>query len=688
MKKRINLRYPVFFAAALCAGVFAGYIAAFYNINALWLIAVVPATAVFSLAAAISAKVKAAVIIITVAAVFSVGAALSFTTLKSYSRAEITSGGVYAVSGEVENTGATDYGGYVILKNVKADGKKLHGKVYFADAPENLKTGYKVEFSAKLEQYDAFPFGKLNYRAAENIKYGCTPLDEISARSGFSLFGSIRDRVRETLYDNLGENTAAICYAMLTGDTNGVDDGSLTAFRYGGIAHIFAVSGLHIGLVYGALYALLVKLRAGKGPSSVVALLFSAFYSGVCGFTLSSVRALIMCAVGAAATLAKRKYDMLNSLAVAVFIIVLFSPLSLFTIGFRLSVSAVFSIALLSGRIVRALKKVPRKISSSVGASLSATAGTAPVMLSGFGYLSGAGVALNIIVIPVISIIFGGIFACVCVSTVIPAAGILVKISALPLEALLSFVLACGFENALITGFGSGLFTPLYFVGLILLSDKINLKRKTRLCAVAAVAGLIALYCVARTFAGFSGYSVTAAGSNGGGVVIFKSKSGAVAVVTQGASPSAVREALYSNYCSRLRAVVIVGGENVAATVKNSGVYCKNVYIFEQSLPIKPFSDINLHYADKFTECGFSFDFTSAGCVTVRAGERIFTVCADGGAPNTVCDVLFTAVEAPQITTIRTVLFSARENDSLYFGDARFVYLRQLYALSRFPDIF
>ena len=98
--------------------------------------------------------------------------------------------------------------------------------------------------------------------------------------------------------DNLDKDTAAICYAMLIGDTKGVDDATLDSFRFGGVAHIFAVSGLHIGLVYGVIAFAMKKLRANKFLSAAICIAVILLYSAVCGFTLSSVRAVIMCAVG------------------------------------------------------------------------------------------------------------------------------------------------------------------------------------------------------------------------------------------------------------------------------------------------------------------------------------------------------------------------------------------------------
>ena len=124
-------------------------------------------------------------------------------------------------------------------------------------------------------------------------------------------------------------------------------------FRYGGIAHIFAVSGLHIGVIYGLLYGILRRLRV-KGfvrlPVVFAALLF---YCGVCGFSPSSVRALVMCTVLMIADAAGYAYDRLNSVSAASLVVLVINPVYLFSVGFQLSVAAAAGIIVLGGHLGR-----------------------------------------------------------------------------------------------------------------------------------------------------------------------------------------------------------------------------------------------------------------------------------------------------------------------------------------------
>ena len=113
-------------------------------------------------------------------------------------------------------------------------------------------------------------------------------------------------------------------------------------------------------------------------------------------------------------------------------------------------------------------------------------------MLSSFGYVSGAGLILNLIVLPVISVFFVFIFVAVIIGTVIPPLGIAVTFAVIPLEGVLSFLLSLGFEKALITGFGNGAFIPVYYIALLFLSDKLNINNIVRIISVFLFAAALA----------------------------------------------------------------------------------------------------------------------------------------------------------------------------------------------------
>lgn len=501
MKRLINVRFPVLLAIALSAGILLGFLFVYNGINLFWIIAVVPSTAIIFIICALFVRKNYILVMIILAALFlTAGTVLSYLRLDNFSKNEFSSDQTLYITATVLEKGVNSYGEYLILGDARADGLKTGGKIY-AYLSEKYgdfcDVGYEVGFTSALKQYDAFLYGAPSYYAQNNIKYFCTVNGNLTAEYGYSFFGSLNTRIRNALYDNLDEDTAAVVFAMLTGNTLGVESGTLESFRYGGIAHIFAVSGLHIGILYAVIAFLCKKLKFNVYISAFVCVAAVFLYVGICGFTLSSLRAAVMCSVMTLTKLLHLKYDGLNALSIAVIFILIATPLSLFGAGFQLSVCAVAAIFLLSNKIAKTLKKTkcPDKICSAVGISLSAQAGVLPVMLADFGYISGAGLILNIVLVPLLSAVFVILFVCTAITSIFGGVtGILVTYSALPLEALISCLINAGFEKTLISGFGTGAFAPVYFLGLVILSDKINLKLFTRTVLIIITVAILSTY--------------------------------------------------------------------------------------------------------------------------------------------------------------------------------------------------
>ena len=409
MRKIVNARLPLILAISLIVGILLGYIFIRIQLSLFFIVAFVPVPAIIFVICFVYSRKKLLIFSSLVTVFVALGTVGSYLKLDSFDNKELVNGDTYTISATVCEKGKYDKGEYIVVKNAEADGQKIKGKikVYLSSSYGDYCTvGYKVCFTTSMTAYDTFPYGDMNYNVLKNIKYSCYVNGGLNSSYRFSLFGSVNTAIRNVLYNSLDYSTASVAYAMLTGNTDGIEDGSLTAFRYGGIAHIFAVSGLHIGIIYGLLCLLCKKLRLNKYIGFAICTIPLFMYAGVCGFTLSSIRAFIMCVVSAISRLFFSKYDALNSLSLAVIVILLIDPLNLFSIGFQLSTSAVGSIILLAKNIVRPFKKVPQKLKGAISVSLSAQAGTLPIMLTRFGYLSGAGILLNILIVPILSLIF------------------------------------------------------------------------------------------------------------------------------------------------------------------------------------------------------------------------------------------------------------------------------------------
>ena len=119
-------------------------------------------------------------------------------------------------------------------------------------------------------------------------------------------------------------------------------------FQQTGTLHLFAVAGLHVGIVARLLWTLAMVLRLPRKPATALIIPLLFFYAAITGLHTASVRAAVMSALLLGGIFFDRKVFALNSLAAAAFLILLFDSNQLFTSGFQLSFAVVGAIVLLA----------------------------------------------------------------------------------------------------------------------------------------------------------------------------------------------------------------------------------------------------------------------------------------------------------------------------------------------------
>lgn len=679
MKKPLNLRLPVLYAASLALGILYSATLAYCAADGIYLL--VPAAffiAVCIIYLAVTFDLKKTAFYFIAVLFFIIGSFYVFAVYENFCASGITDGVFVKISGRVCDFGITSGGSrYIVIDGATAYNEKLDGKViaYITDKSGDFCTkGYTVNFYAYLTKEKFFTDGVINGRIIDGIRYYCSA-SALDAHSGFSLFGRINYSIQKVLYDNLENQTAAFCYALLTGGTEGISSEVLGAFRFGGIAHVFAVSGLHIGVLYGVISFVCKHLYLNRFVAAAIKIIIIVVYAGVCNFTPSSLRAVIMCSVFSLSGCLYRKNDRLNSISIAAIILLLINPFYLFDTGFILSFSAVLGIILLGHNLSKVLKFLPKKLRSALTTGWSAQFATVPALIYKFGYVSAAGIFLNVVFVPLISVLYVLLLSVTVLSLIIPAAASpLLPIAALPIEFLINVVSSLGFEDALIkSDAGYKLFLP-FIIAIVAFSDKFNIRRAFRaipaFACVAAFAFLFTgFYRPSKTFVVFD------AGFSGGSVIV-EGNGGTVMAVTENFSG-------HIDYDGKIDALVVLGDDYSLDTALSLDYDFDKVYFRGGTINYDEIDSAEIICTDDFSLYGVDFKFDGNVLFMNAEGSGIALTAEEednmyGIMPDGVRFCLYCYGDEP------AVLFDAEGNsfDLTYEGKMSYTFTEGRYILN------
>jgi len=205
----------------------------------------------------------------------------------------------------------------------------------------------------------------------------------------------------------LSPNTLALTSALTVGEKSGLQYETKEAYRKVGAAHLLALSGMHLGIICGFLYLVLVswvRFKRCRWYALPVILFCLWGYALIAGMPVSLVRATIMLSVFTIISLMGYNTDLLHPLALSAIIILLIAPSDLLSVSFQLSFSAVFFILALWRPLRDRLPKLPW-IVSLLAVSFVATLGTMPLVCYYFHQLPLLGPLLSLILIPTTTLI-------------------------------------------------------------------------------------------------------------------------------------------------------------------------------------------------------------------------------------------------------------------------------------------
>ncbi len=201
--------------------------------------------------------------------------------------------------------------------------------------------------------------------------------------------------------------TLALCSALVVGRKDGLKRETRQAYNRAGAGHLLALSGMHLGIIYGLMYLVFIRLvRFSKWRWHALPLVLLALwgYTLVAGMPVSLVRAALMLSLMTAFSLMEYDTDSLHPLALAAIIVLLISPRTLLSVSFQLSFTAVFFILALWRPLsdkFRGANWAVRLLMVSCIASF----GTMPLVAYYFHQVSLVGPFFSLILIPLTTVI-------------------------------------------------------------------------------------------------------------------------------------------------------------------------------------------------------------------------------------------------------------------------------------------
>lgn len=249
---------------------------------------------------------------------------------------------------------------------------------------------------------------------------------EAAMFAGQAMLARWRQSLQDYLLETLNQPQSGLAVALTTGDKRAVPEPVRDAMTASGLAHMLAISGMHMAMVcglvfFGLRYAAACMPRIAlyypvKQMAALGGLISGAVYLGLAGFPISAVRAYVMVAVMFVAVLAGREADTLRSLVLAALLVMLVSPASVVDIGFQLSFTAALGLILFYRRLRPVNQRLRERevvwwqrgllyIAEAGVSSLVAGLVTAPLMLYHFNQFAPYSFLANMIALPLLSMV-------------------------------------------------------------------------------------------------------------------------------------------------------------------------------------------------------------------------------------------------------------------------------------------
>lgn len=357
------------------------------------------------------------------------------------------------VQGKIYKIENTAFGTNIYLKGVEVENgeKSVSVKRIFVNTEKipNVKIGNIIKVRGKLRQFEEATnkgnfdsrkyylslgfYGKIEAGTIEVINS-----DYSGIRQGlYELRMEIIKRLEKLCSDNNGifsiiNNKNGIIGAIILGDKTDLDSDIKELYSVSGIAHILAISGLHISFIGMAIYRLL-RRRFRFLFSAAVSIPVVLSFGIMSGFGISTIRAIIMFILKIIGEVLGRKYDAITAISLAGLVLLVQNPFVVCNSGFQMSFGAIIAIVLILP-IVEEILNTDNKIIKVISANFTISLVMNPILAWNYYELPTFSFLLNIVVVPLMSVVIvssiAGIF-CSCIMfgfgkvVIFPGCGIL-----------------------------------------------------------------------------------------------------------------------------------------------------------------------------------------------------------------------------------------------------------------------
>lgn len=322
--------------------------------------------------------------------------------------------------GSVDKILKTQYGYNVYLKNALINNRECGNIIAYFQSEPDLKIGNKIYLKGKIQQFEVAR-NKGNFDSKKYyLSIGITT--KIAVKEYYvsdDNYDFLRDKLctlREyvvgmfsKLCDTNGKdkwlygNKAGIFSAILMGDKTELDQEIKDLYSLSGIAHILAISGLHISLIGMFLYSLLRK-RFSFATSSALTIAVVTLFAITSGMGIATIRAFVMFILKLIGEILGRKYDYITAISLSALILLADNPFIIINSGFQMSFCAMITITIIWPKVVY-LINIKSKIANSIVLSLCIGIFMNPVIAYNYFQLPTYSFMLNIIVVPLLGIV-------------------------------------------------------------------------------------------------------------------------------------------------------------------------------------------------------------------------------------------------------------------------------------------